>query len=117
MPSQNEQHPELYECELPLRYQRDPSKAKGRQKVYRRPRNATIKFIDFGGATFANEYHSSIISTRQYRAPEVLMETGWNELADVFSFGAILLELYTGINLLSETERSHGCILSLISEV
>lgn len=39
------------------------------------PANPGIKIIDFGGATFATQYHSSIISTRQYRAPEVLVET------------------------------------------
>jgi serine/threonine protein kinase len=35
------------------------------------PRDSTIKVIDFGSATFEDGYHSSIISTRHYRAPEV----------------------------------------------
>lgn len=60
--------------------------------------------IDFGGATFEEEYHSHVISTRQYRAPEVLLDSGWTEKADVFSLGAILMELYTG-DLLFQT---HG---------
>jgi len=63
---------------------------------YLRPMRADIKVIDFGGATFREEHHSTTISTRQYRAPEVLLESGWNQKADVFSFGCILMELYTG---------------------
>ena len=30
--------------------------------------------IDFGGATYNNEKKSSIINTRQYRGPEVILE-------------------------------------------
>jgi serine/threonine protein kinase len=29
--------------------------------------------IDFGGATEVEEYHTAIINTRQYRAPEVIL--------------------------------------------
>lgn len=35
------------------------------------PRHATIRVIDFGSATFEDGYHSSVVSTRHYRAPEV----------------------------------------------
>lgn len=73
--------------------------------TYYRPRRADIKIIDFGGATFESEHHSSTISTRQYRAPEVLLEAGWSTPADMFSFGCILMELYTGKLLL----QTHEC--------
>lgn len=39
------------------------------------PRDDTIKVIDFGGATYDNEYHSTVINTRQYRGPEVILGT------------------------------------------
>jgi serine/threonine protein kinase len=29
--------------------------------------------IDFGGATAQEEYHTEVINTRQYRAPEVIL--------------------------------------------
>lgn len=48
----------------------------GKQKkvpVWNKPKNDQIKLIDFGGATYANEHHTSIINTRQYRAPEVIL--------------------------------------------
>lgn len=63
---------------------------------YVRPADTLIKIIDFGNATYENEHHSSIINTRQYRGPEVLLETQWNELSDIWSLGCIFLELYSG---------------------
>lgn len=42
-------------------------------KYYSQPRTTDIKIIDFGGATFLNDYHGKIINTRQYRAPEVIL--------------------------------------------
>jgi serine/threonine protein kinase len=41
--------------------------------VYYTPAHNDIKIIDFGGATRDSEHHSSIINTRQYRAPEVIL--------------------------------------------
>lgn len=36
-------------------------------------RDTDIRLIDFGSATFENEYHSSVVSTRHYRAPEIIL--------------------------------------------
>jgi len=69
---------------------------KERNTTYYRPANAHIKLIDFGNATYADEHHSSIINTRQYRGPEVILSLGWNERSDIWSIGCILMELYTG---------------------
>jgi len=32
-----------------------------------------IRLIDFGSATFDNEYHSTVVATRHYRAPEIIL--------------------------------------------
>lgn len=32
-----------------------------------------IRLIDFGSATFEKEYHSQVVSTRHYRAPEIIL--------------------------------------------
>jgi serine/threonine protein kinase len=32
-----------------------------------------IRLIDFGSATFEAEYHSTVVSTRHYRAPEIIL--------------------------------------------
>ena len=55
-----------------------------------------IKLIDFGSATFETHHHSTIISTRHYRAPEVILGLGWTYPCDLWSIGCILVELYTG---------------------
>lgn len=52
--------------------------------------------IDFGSATFEDDHHSTIVSTRHYRAPEVIMGLGWNYPCDIWSIGCILVELFTG---------------------
>ena len=36
-------------------------------------KNTDIRLIDFGSATFESEYHSSVVSTRHYRAPEIIL--------------------------------------------
>jgi dual-specificity kinase len=65
-------------------------------RAVRRLSSSEIKIIDLGSATFEHEYHSTIISTRHYRAPEVILQVGWSFPSDVWSVGCILLELYTG---------------------
>merc|ERR1712203_672868 len=76
-----------------------------RGDAYVRPADTQIKLIDFGNATYELEHHSSIINTRQYRAPEVILALGWNERSDLWSVGCILMELYTG-ELLFRTHES-----------
>ncbi|KAI5843176.1 kinase-like domain-containing protein [Tricharina praecox] len=55
-----------------------------------------IRLIDFGSATFDDEYHSSVVSTRHYRAPEIILGLGWSFPCDIWSIGCILVEFYTG---------------------
>ncbi|CAF0731657.1 unnamed protein product [Brachionus calyciflorus] len=62
-------------------------------------KNTEIRVIDFGSATFDWEHHSTIVSTRHYRAPEVILELGWSQPCDVWSIGCILFELYLGFTL------------------
>ncbi|XP_055959107.1 probable serine/threonine-protein kinase dyrk1 isoform X1 [Patella vulgata] len=62
-------------------------------------KNTEIRLIDFGSATFDHEHHSTIVSTRHYRAPEVILELGWAQPCDVWSIGTIMFELYTGFTL------------------
>lgn len=82
-----------------------------------------INLIDFGSATFDDEYHSSVVSTRHYRAPEIILgigkclakrispslridiHTGWNHPIDLWSLGCILVECWTGDALF----QTHDC--------
>ena len=63
---------------------------------YRVPESTKIKIIDFGGACYDSDKKSTVISTRQYRSPEVILGTGWSMPSDVWSAGCILAELYQG---------------------
>lgn len=60
------------------------------------PESTRLKLIDFGGSCYDNEKKSSVINTRQYRAPEVMLGTGWSLPSDIWSLGCIFVELYQG---------------------
>jgi len=68
-------------------------------RLVRVPVDTEVVVIDFGNATYESDHHTSVITTRQYRAPEVLLNTGWSYGADMFSVGCILAELCTGLPL------------------
>lgn len=36
-------------------------------------KDSEVRLIDFGSATFDDEHHSTVVSTRHYRAPEVIL--------------------------------------------
>lgn len=56
-----------------------------------------VKIIDFGSACFEDEKLYSYIQSRFYRAPEVLLGSGYSTSIDIWSLGCILAELYNGI--------------------
>ncbi|KAL5190169.1 Serine/threonine-protein kinase AFC3 [Glycine soja] len=60
------------------------------------PKSSAIKLIDFGSTTYDNQNHSSIVSTRHYRAPEIILGLGWSYPCDLWSVGCILIELCSG---------------------
>jgi len=100
-----------YKCHFPreaewLRRNGSSSSSKGQATgEYLRPASSRIKLIDFGNATYEDEHHSSIINTRQYRGPEVLLALGWDERSDLWSIGCILMELYAGEQLFATHEE------------
>ena len=76
-------------------YKRVPVSS-GSKFTKRVPMDPTIRLIDFGSATFEHQHHSSVVSTRHYRAPEVILGMGWSYPCDIWSVGCILVELLTG---------------------
>ncbi|KAM7276015.1 hypothetical protein ACFE04_017881 [Oxalis oulophora] len=60
------------------------------------PKSSAIKVIDFGSTTYERQDQNYIVSTRHYRAPEVILGLGWSYPCDIWSVGCILVELCTG---------------------
>jgi dual-specificity kinase len=75
-------------------YDKEPV-APGSKHTTRVPHSSAIRLIDFGSATWETQYHSSVVSTRHYRAPEVILGMPWSYPCDSWSVGCILIELLT----------------------
>ena len=60
------------------------------------PKSSAIKVIDFGSTTYDRQDQNYIVSTRHYRAPEVILGLGWRFPCDIWSVGCILVELCSG---------------------
>lgn len=50
-----------------------PPKRHSPMKSKRILKATEIRLIDFGSATFETEYHSTVVCTRHYRAPEIIL--------------------------------------------
>ena len=79
-----------------------------------------VALIDFGGATWHKDHHSSVVCTRQYRPPEVTLGLEWSYPVDLWSMGCILAELWTGCLLFSTHDEvevsahSHALLLASV---
>ncbi|XP_061090646.1 dual specificity protein kinase CLK2-like isoform X1 [Conger conger] len=86
-----------------------------KKREERTVKSTSVRLVDFGSATFDHEHHSTIVSTRHYRAPEVLLELGWSQPCDVWSIGCILFEYYLGFTLFQTHEnREHLAMMERI---
>ncbi len=66
-----------------------------------------IKIIDFGSSCLWNQRIYTYIQSRFYRAPEIILGIPYTCAIDMWSFGCILAELYSGYPLFpgeSETD-------------
>ncbi|KAL5197804.1 hypothetical protein ABZP36_001316 [Zizania latifolia] len=64
----------------------------------------TCKIVDFGNACWADNQFTDFIQTRQYRAPEVILGSGYSFPVDMWSFACIAFELATGEMLFTPKE-------------
>ncbi|ORX45105.1 kinase-like protein [Hesseltinella vesiculosa] len=84
--------------------------------LLKHPAKSTIKVIDFGSSCFANERVYTYIQSRFYRAPEIILGASYGSAIDMWSFGCILAELYTGIPIFpGESEQEQlACIMEVL---
>ena len=74
-----------------------------------------IKVIDFGSSCFIDKRVYTYIQSRFYRAPEIILGVPYTNSIDLWSFGCILAELYTGYPLFpGENEQEQ---IGYISEI
>ena len=64
--------------------------------LLKQPNKSGIKVIDFGSSCFQQERVYTYIQSRFYRSPEVILGIPYNMAIDMWSFGCILAELFTG---------------------
>jgi serine/threonine protein kinase len=55
-----------------------------------------VKLIDLGSSCFRHDRLATYVQSRAYRAPEVILQAGYDARIDLWSLGAILVELVTG---------------------
>jgi dual-specificity kinase len=59
-------------------------------------KDTTIWLIDFGSTVHEHDYHGSVVSTRHYRAPEIVLNMGWSFPCDmVLYFNVVVCWLYS----------------------
>ena len=68
-----------------------------------------VKICDIGNACWFNHHFSTIIQTRQYRSPEVILGINYNETSDIWSLACIVFELVTGDFLFNPTTGDNFC--------
>jgi len=64
--------------------------------LLKHPNKTGIKLIDFGSSCFESEKLYTYIQSRFYRAPEIILGIHYSTQIDMWSFGCLLYELYTG---------------------
>jgi dual specificity tyrosine-phosphorylation-regulated kinase 1 len=64
--------------------------------LLRNPKRSAIKVIDFGSSCHTSQRMYTYIQSRFYRAPEVVLDRGYGTPIDMWSLGAILVEMHTG---------------------
>ncbi|CAH1774069.1 unnamed protein product [Owenia fusiformis] len=77
---------------------------------------SSIKVIDFGSSCYEHQRVYTYIQSRFYRSPEVILGMSYSMPIDMWSFGCILSELYTGYPLFpgeNEVEQL-SCIMEVL---
>ena len=72
-------------------------------------KNFKVKIVDMGNACNVHKKISSIIQTRNYRGPEIMVRAKYDQSADIWSLGCTVWELITGKLLFKPKKtKEHG---------
>lgn len=84
--------------------------------LLRQSNRSAIKVIDFGSSCYTDKKIYTYIQSRFYRAPEIILGVPYSTAIDMWSFGCILVELYTGFPLFPGDNESNQllCIMEYL---
>jgi len=62
------------------------------------PKSTKVRVIDFGTAEFCahGKQRHALVGTRQYRSPEVMFGSGWDDTLDVWAVACVMTEMLCG---------------------
>jgi dual specificity tyrosine-phosphorylation-regulated kinase 2/3/4 len=75
-----------------------------------------IRVIDFGSSCYEHEKIYTYVQSRFYRSPEVILGVPYSTSSDMWSFGCMLAEIFSGYPLFpgeNETEQL-ACIMEVL---
>ena len=67
-----------------------------------------VKIVDMGNACYIDNHFTEFITTRYYRAPEVIMGGKYDEKADIWSFACLIFEMVTSEVLFRPKSKEKG---------
>lgn len=78
--------------------------------------SSSLKVIDFGSSCYSHQRVYTYIQSRFYRSPEVILGLPYGKAIDMWSFGCILAELYTGYPLFPGEDEIEqlACIMEVL---
>ena len=88
---------------------RNPISTPVRGRMFVHPAGADLVLIDLGSAVAADRPRPSLVCTRQYRPPEIMLNLEYNQKLDVWSCGCVIFEILTGRTLF----RTHDSVCHL----
>jgi len=84
------------------------------------PASSKVRLIDFGTVEFCarhSTHEPQVVSTRQYRAPEVVLGNPWTSAVDIWGLGCVLMEMLTGRQLFPTPQQGDPAHLAMIERV
>ena len=67
-----------------------------------------VRIVDMGNACYIDNHFAEFITTRYYRAPEVIMGGKYDEKADIWSFACLIFEMVTSDVLFRPKSKEKG---------
>lgn len=61
-----------------------------------REESLRVKIADLGNACFTDHHYTDDVQTRQYRSPEVILQSLYGTAIDIWSLGCVAFEIFTG---------------------